>query len=181
MQGPVYNLENTVKIPHFMAIKNYIYRNPEQMAVWDMPPMTDLIDLTGIESRSVHDVIVKTEDVLRQGYVIFEQEFDVKEYKEYKGFYYVDGKYYFTEKSGTSITVLGQSCSIINNKVKETAANFVMNYEKITFYEAVVKVASKIGMLLDVKVTNKTTKKDKLDKAGLFIIITGSPTLKDFP
>ena len=38
--------------------------------------------------------------------------------------------------------------------------NFVMNYEKITFYEAVVKVASKIGMLLDVKVTNKTTKKD---------------------
>ena len=38
--------------------------------------------------------------------------------------------------------------------------NFVMNYEKITFYEAVVKVASKIGMLLDVKVTNKTIKKD---------------------
>lgn len=81
-----------------------------------------------------HDVIVKTEDVLRQGYVIFEQEFDVKEYKEYKGFYYVDGKYYFTEKSGTSITVLGQSCSIIDNKVKVNVTYWVEN-GKITIGE----------------------------------------------
>ena len=63
-----------------------------------------------------HDSIIETKDVLRQGYVIFEQEFDIEEYNGYKGFYYVDGKYYFT--TGTSINVLGQECAINDNKVK---------------------------------------------------------------
>ena len=70
-----------------------------------------------------HDSIIETKDVLRQGYVIFEQEFDVEEYKDYKGFYYIDGKYYFT--SGTSINVLGQECTINGNKVKVNVTYWV--------------------------------------------------------
>lgn len=70
-----------------------------------------------------HDSIIETKDVLRQGYVIFEQEFDVEEYKDYKGFYYIDGKYYFT--SGTSINVLGQECAINDNKVKVNVTYWV--------------------------------------------------------
>ena len=46
-----------------------------------------------------HDVIVETKDVLRQGYVIFEQEFKVEEYEDKKMYRYVDGKYYFTEET----------------------------------------------------------------------------------
>lgn len=70
-----------------------------------------------------HDSIIETKDVLRQGYVIFEQEFDIEEYNEYKGFYYVDGKYYFT--SGTFINVLGQECAINNNKIKVNVTYWV--------------------------------------------------------
>lgn len=70
-----------------------------------------------------HDSIIETKDVLRQGYVIFEQEFNIETYKDYKGFYYVDGKYYFT--SSTSINVLGQECAINDNKVKVNVTYWV--------------------------------------------------------
>lgn len=79
-----------------------------------------------------HDSIIETKNVLRQGYVIFEQEFDVEEYKDYKGFYYVDGKYYFT--TGTSINVLGQECTINDNKINVNVTYWVEN-GKITIGE----------------------------------------------
>ena len=75
--------------------------------------------------ENFHDSIIETKDVLRQGYVIFNQEFDVKEYNGYKGFYYVDGKYYFTEKSGTFINVLGQECTINDNKINVNVTYWV--------------------------------------------------------
>ena len=81
-----------------------------------------------------HDSIIETKDVLRQGYVIFEQEFDIEEYNEYKGFYYVDGKYYFTGRSDTSISVLGQECTINNNKINVNVTYWVEN-GKITIGE----------------------------------------------
>lgn len=42
--------------------------------------------------------------------------------------------------------------------------NFVMNYEKISFTQAVSKVAQKAGITLDVKVSGKPKEKDKNDK-----------------
>ena len=60
-----------------------------------------------------HDVVVEIKNVTRQGYVILNQQFKVEEYKGYKGFYYIDGKYYFTDSN--TIKVKGRDWTIDEN------------------------------------------------------------------
>ena len=60
-----------------------------------------------------HDVVVEIKNVTRQGYVILNQQFKVEEYKGYKGFYYIDGKYYFTDNN--TIKVKGRDWTIDEN------------------------------------------------------------------
>ena len=70
------------------------------------------------ENNIFHDVIVKIENVTRKGYVIFNQEFTLEIYKEYKGFYHIDGKYYFCGKDESQIDVMGKTYTITDNKIK---------------------------------------------------------------
>ena len=70
------------------------------------------------ENNIFHDVVVKIENVTRKGYVIFNQEFTLEIYKEYKGFYHIDGKYYFCGKDESQIDVMGKTYPITDNKIK---------------------------------------------------------------
>lgn len=69
------------------------------------------------DDERFHDVIVKIKNVTRQGYVTLNQSFSVKLYKDYLGFRYVNGKYYFCEKDKSKITVLGKSYDIVNDRI----------------------------------------------------------------
>ena len=62
-----------------------------------------------------HEVEVKIENVIRKGYVVLSQPFDIEDYEGVKGFFYIDNKYYFT--SGNTINVLGKNVTIVDNKV----------------------------------------------------------------
>lgn len=55
----VYDKENTITIPKLIVIRNWSFRNPEDTALWGLPPLTDMIDLNGIQQRMVHDVTIK--------------------------------------------------------------------------------------------------------------------------
>ena len=59
----VYGAEDTVALPFLILFGNYAWRTPECRELWGLPPMTDEIDLTGISTRSIHDVIVKNINV----------------------------------------------------------------------------------------------------------------------
>ena len=59
----VYNAEDTIAVPDLIQIRNAPFRTPEGMRDWGLPPLTDSIDLTGINSRNVHDVIIKNINV----------------------------------------------------------------------------------------------------------------------
>lgn len=76
-----------------------------------------------------HDVIVNIQNVTRQGYVILNQQFTVKPYKEYLGFRYINGKYYFCEKDKSQIKVLGKDYSITNNRVTIPTVYWVEDFK----------------------------------------------------
>ena len=59
-----------------------------------------------------HDVVVEIKNVTRQGYVILNQQFKVEEYKGYKGFYYIDGKYYFTDSNTIKVKGRHDPCIV---------------------------------------------------------------------
>ena len=67
-----------------------------------------------------NEVKVNIKNVVRKGFVVYKQLFYVEPFnygKEYKGFYYVDGKYYFTEKDSNTIEVNGKEYQIEDDKV----------------------------------------------------------------
>ena len=59
----VYNLQDTISVPYLIFIRNSPFRTPENLGVWGLPLMTDLIDLTGIKQRGIHDVLIKNINV----------------------------------------------------------------------------------------------------------------------
>ena len=91
------------------------------------------------ENNIFHDVVVKTENVTRKGYVIFNQEFTLEIYKEYKGFYYIDGKYYFCGKDDTQISIMGKTYSITDNKIKMNVVYWVED-DKVVIGDNAYKV-----------------------------------------
>jgi len=57
-----YNDENTVAVPNLLLIRNSHFRTKGNCAAYGLPPTPD-VDLSGINSRNVHDVTVKSINV----------------------------------------------------------------------------------------------------------------------
>lgn len=86
------------------------------------------------EDNNFHDAIINIENVTRQGYVLLKQKFKVEEYKNFRGFQYIDGKYYFCEKSGATINMYGKNVEIVSGFV-ETDVTYWIENGKLTIGE----------------------------------------------
>lgn len=57
-----YAFANRVQVPYLIQIRNPVWRTEDSMKTWGLPPEPD-IDLTGIKSKSVHNVKVNNINV----------------------------------------------------------------------------------------------------------------------
>lgn len=77
-----------------------------------------------------HDVYAEINNVVRQGYVMLQQTFVISDFNDvYKGFRYVDGKYYFCGKEASKIKVLGKEYDIEGDIVKVPTRYWVENFK----------------------------------------------------
>ena len=58
-----YNAQNTVAVPNLLLIRNSPFRTKGNCAAWGLPPVPETVDLSGINSRNIHDVTVKNINV----------------------------------------------------------------------------------------------------------------------
>ena len=75
----VYTAQNTVAVPILIFIRNAPFRTPGCCEAWGLPPLTDSIDLSGINSRNIHDVTIKSINVFYDSNIPFrDSESDIK-------------------------------------------------------------------------------------------------------
>lgn len=57
----VYNAEKTIAVPNVVLFQNFLWRTPENIKVWGLPPLK--YNLSDIKLRNIHDVKVKNVNV----------------------------------------------------------------------------------------------------------------------
>lgn len=80
-----------------------------------------------------HDVIVNVKNSKRQGYVNIKKTFNLEEYKDYIGFFHLNGKYYFCKSDKNEINVEGEKCKVnTKNKTIDCTVTYFIDDNKVT-------------------------------------------------